>query len=127
MDFYDAMKNGTSEEELIKAFKEAINAAKKKLETEKRAKENIDRIRTSAAMGLSSYLNALYPDTKVTVDDINEILLNSEKLSDSMNSFCTRLTQITKDGKTHTKFTTNCDDEILKSFFDGLKSSSWLL
>ena len=45
MDFYDAMKKGTSEEDLVKAFTEALNAAKKKLEDERRTKEEQEKER----------------------------------------------------------------------------------
>ena len=131
MDFYDAMKKGTSEEDLVKAFNEALNAAKKKLEDERRTKEEqekakkvIDNRRALAANALTSYLTVLYPEAKITKETVEQALSDFEKLSGSMNGFLAKLTSTTKNGKTKTdvsfkKFLDD-DDTALDKFFNEL-------
>ena len=129
MDFYDAMKKGTSEEDLVKAFNEALNAAKKKLEDERRTKEEqektkkvIDNRRALAANALTSYLTVLYPETKIAKEDIEKALSDFEKLSGSMDGFLAKLTSTTKNGKTKTDFSfkkfLDEDDAALDKFFN---------
>lgn len=131
MDFYDAMKKGTSEEDLVKAFTEALNAAKKKLEDERRTKEEqektkkvIDNRRALAANALTSYLTVLYPETKIAKEDIEKALSDFEKLSGSMDGFLAKLTSTTKNGKTKTDFSVKKffdeDDVVLDKFFNKL-------
>lgn len=134
MDFYDAMKKGTSEEELVKAFNEALNAAKKRLEDERRTKEEqektkkvIENRRAIAGAALANYLNVLYPETRATRENIEKALADFEKLSDSMNGFFAELTSTTKNGKTNTNFNfkrlidEDNDDAVLDKFFDSFK------
>ena len=131
MDFYDAMKKGTSEEDLVKAFNEALNAAKKKLEDERRTKEEqekakkvIDNRRALAANALTSYLTVLYPETRITKEAIEQALSDFEKLSGSMDGFLAKLTSTTKNGKTKTDFSIKKfldeDDVALNKFFNEL-------
>lgn len=134
MDFYDAMKKGTSEEDLVKAFNEALNAAKKKLEDERRTKEEqektkkvIDNRRALAAAALTSYLIALDPKTKVTKEAIEEALSNYEEFYRRVPSdFLAQFTSITKNGKTKTDISFNKllskddDDAVLDKFFNEL-------
>lgn len=129
MDFYDAMKKGTSEEDLVKAFNEALNAAKKKLEDERRTKEEqekakkvIDNRRALAANALTSYLTVLYPEAKITKETVEQALSDFESLSGSMNGFLAKLTSTTKNGKTKTDFSfkkfLDEDDAALDKFFN---------
>lgn len=134
MDFYDAMKKGTSEEDLVKAFNEALNAAKKKLEDERRTKEEqektkkvIDNRRALVAAALTSYLIALDPKTKVTKEAIEEALSNYEEFYRRVPSdFLAQFTSITKNGKTKTDISFNKllskddDDAVLDKFFNEL-------
>lgn len=133
MDFYDAMKKGTSEEDLVKAFTEALNAAKKKLEDERRTKEEqekekakkiIDNRRALAANALTSYLTALYPEAKIVKEDVEKALSDFEKLYNSVNGFLAGITSMTKNGKTETNFNIkklfNEDDAALDKFFNEL-------
>lgn len=132
MDFYDAMKKGTSEEDLVKAFNEALNAAKKKLEDERRtaeekekAKKVIDNRRALAADALANYLTVLYPEAKkATRKSIEKALTDFETLSGSMSGFLAGLTSTTKNGKTKTDVTfkklLDDDDTVLDKFFDQL-------
>lgn len=133
MDFYDAMKKGTSEEDLVKAFNEALNAAKKKLEDERRTKEEqekakkvIDNRRALAANALTSYLTALCPETKITKEDVEKALSDSEKLFGSMGGFLAQFTSTIKDGKAKTNINfkkilnEDDDDTALNKFFDEL-------
>lgn len=131
MDFYDAMKKGTSEEDLVKAFTEALNAAKKKLEDERHIKEEqekekakkvIDNRRALAANALTSYLTVLYPEAKIVKEDVEKALSDFEKLSGSMDGFLAKLTSTTKNGKTKTDFSfkklLDEDDAALDKFFN---------
>ena len=133
MDFYDAMKKGTSEEDLVKAFTEALNAAKKKLEDERRTKEEqekakkiIDNRRALAANALTSYLTALYPEAKIVKEDVEKALSDFEKLHSSVNGFLAGITSMTKNGKTETNFNIkklfneDDDDTTLDKFFNEL-------
>lgn len=133
MDFYDAMKKGTSEEDLVKAFNEALNAAKKKLEDERRTKEEqekakkvIDNRRALAANALTSYLTALCPETKITKEDVEKALHDSENLFGSMGGFLAQFTSTIKDGKAKTNvnfkkiLNEDDDDTVLNKFFDEL-------
>ena len=133
MDFYDAMKKGTSEEELVEAFNEALNAAKKKLEDERRTKEEqekakkvIDNRRALAANALTSYLTALCPETKITKEDVEKALRDSENLFGSMSGFLAQFTSTIKDGKAKTNvnfkkiLNEDDDDTALNKFFDEL-------
>lgn len=133
MDFYDAMKKGTSEEELVKAFNEALNTAKKRLEDERRTKEEqekektkkiIDNRRALAANALTSYLTALCPETKITKEDIEKALHDSENLFGSMGGFLAQFTSTFNDGKAKTNINfkkllnKDDDDMVLDKFFD---------
>ena len=129
MDFYDAMKKGTSEEDLVKAFNEALNAAKKKLEDERRTKEEQEKVRkiianrrALAANALASYLTVLYPEAKITKETVEQALSDFEKLSGSMDGFLAKLTSTTKNGKTKTDFSfkklLDEDDAALDKFFN---------
>lgn len=133
MDFYDAMKKGTSEEDLVKAFTEALNAAKKKLEDERRAKEEqekakkvIDNRRAIAANALTSYLTVLCPETKITKEDVEKALRDSENLFGSMGGFLAQFTSTIKDGKAKTNVNfkklldEDDDDTALDKFFNEL-------
>lgn len=133
MDFYDAMKKGTSEEDLVKAFTEALNAAKKKLEDERRTKEEqekekakkvIDNRRALAANALTSYLTVLYPEAKIVKEDVEKALSDFEKLHNSVNGFLAGISSMTKNGKTETNFNIkklfNEDDAALDKFFNEL-------
>lgn len=134
MDFYDAIK-GTSEEDLVKVFTEALNAAKQKLEDKKRAKEEqekekakkiIDNRRALAANALASYLEVLCPETKITKEGIEKELSNFENLSGSMGGFLAQFTSTIKDGKAKTNvnfkkiLNEDDDDTVLNKFFDEL-------
>lgn len=133
MDFYDAMKKGTSEEDLVKAFNEALNAAKKKLEDERRTKEEqekakmvLDNRRALAAGALACYLTTLCPETKITKEDVEKALHDSENLFDSMGGFLAQFTSTIKDGKAKTNvnfkklLNEDDDDTALNKFFDEL-------
>lgn len=131
MDFYDAMKKGTSEEDLVKAFNEALNAAKKKIEDERRTQEEqektkkiIENRRTLAAAALANYLTVLYPEAKATRESIEKALTDFETLSGSMGGFFAGLTSTTKNGKTKTDVTfkklLDDDDTALDKFFNEL-------
>lgn len=136
MDFYDAMKKGTSEKDLVKAFNEALNAAKKRLEDERytaeeQEREKVRKIianrRALAANALASYLTVLWPETKTTKEDVEKALRDSENLFSSMGGgFLAQLTSTTKNGKTKTDISFNKllskddDDVALDKFFNEL-------
>lgn len=138
MDFYDAMKKGTSEEDLVKAFNEALNAAKKRLEAERCAKEEqeqtkkvIDNRRALAANALISYLTMLCPEIKITKEDVEKALSDSEEFYRRIpGDFLAQFTSITKNGKTKTDISFNKllskddDDAALDKFFNEL---NWMV
>lgn len=140
MDFYDAMKNGTSEKDLVKAFNEALDAAKKKLEDERREKEetekrqkNIDVYRAAAATAFANYIKACRPDINATSAAIENNFKSIEKFAKNIEDFTNNFSikTVTKNGKSDTKIgfghKNKDDDTILNAFFDQLLNNNWLL
>lgn len=133
MDFYDAMKKGTSEEDLVKAFNEALNAAKKRLEAERCTKEEqektkkvIDNRRALAANALISYLTMLCPEIKITKEDVEKALHDFESFFGSTRGFLAQFTSTIDNGKTKTNINfkklldKDKDDIALDKFFNEL-------
>lgn len=90
MELYEALKNGTSKEDLIKAFTEELNAATAKIEEDKAAEiekqkqdKKIADARQKATDALNEYFKLLgiEGDVKISNDavDVSEIFKNAMK------------------------------------------------
>lgn len=136
MDFYEALKSGTSEAELLKSFTAALNEAKDKLKKEEAAKAeleaqkaNLEKRRTALAAAIYDYAKAFYGEEVIkytNLDDINKILLDFEtqnekfrKIKDKlqMNYEWSKLPKLNKE----MSFSAKTDQEIIDKFIKSLK------
>lgn len=76
MDLYEALKNGTSKEDLIKTFTEELNAASHKLQEEEAAKkakdEALENARFRLIKAVQLYLKCF--GVKLSDTELNEII-----------------------------------------------------
>ena len=136
MDFYEALKSGTSEAELLKSFTAALNEAKDKLKKEEAAKAeleaqkaNLEKHRTALATAIYDYAKAFYGEDVIKYtnpDDINKILLDFEtqnekfkKIKDKLqiNYGWSNLPKLNKE----MSFSAKADQEIIDKFIKSLK------
>ena len=87
MDLYEALKAGTSADELLKKFQEELSDASARFEEEQRAQkkaehdEELAEIRWDAANIFSEYFNALFEDDEdifTTPEEVKEVLMTLE-------------------------------------------------
>ena len=115
MELYEALKNGTSKEDLIRAFTEELNAATARLEEDKAAEqekqkknEEIAAARAKATKALKDYYNLLGIDTKIDL---------SESLNlDSLNTMFKELGKVWQ----RTKPISASDEDIISKFIRSL-------
>ena len=137
MDFYEALKSGTTEGELLKSFNEALKNAKDKIEKEKvaeaakasREKELI-ALRGGLAAAIYAYVKAFYGaenlKDKISIKDVENILLDFEKQNEKFKDL--------KDGKFKLDWsfdlgdwnkpfikTSKTDEEAIKKFLKALR------
>ena len=136
MDFYEALKSGTSEAELLKSFTAALNEAKDKLKKEEAAKAeleakkaDLEKRRTALAAAIYDYAKAFYGEDVIkytNLDEINKILLDFEtqnekfrKIKDKlqMNYEWSKLPKLNKE----MSFSAKADQEIIDKFIKSLK------
>ena len=151
MDLYEALKNGKSEDELIRLFSKDLAEAKEKIETEKAAqckaeekKRWLEDCRNELAMALADYIGAIFGEDWIDEDTdgaIAELLEEFEKEIKS-HPYCDLLKELlpaakkednskktsSKKYETLTKpniaFFTDIaddDDEIIRDFLKTLK------
>lgn len=115
MELYEALKNGTSKEDLIKAFTEELNAATARLEEDRAAEqekqkkeEEIAAARVKATEALEDYYNLLGIDAKI---DLSEALN-----LDSLNTMFKELGKVWR----RTKPTSASDEDIISKFIRSL-------
>lgn len=126
MDLYEALKSGTTSEELEKKFKEELNAAKAKLdkEAETRKNQELDKVRANLAMDIRDYLAYLigeeYADS-FSDKDIYDTLYSLENSMKEIAALYNDLLASTKvtskpKSKENTTKVNKTDDEIIKDF-----------
>ena len=115
MELYEALKNGTSKEDLIKAFTEKLNAATARLKEDKAAEqekqkkeEEIAAARAKATEALEDYYNLL--GINVNIDFSNVFNL------DSVNTMFKELGRAWQ----KTKSTSASDEDIISKFIRSL-------
>lgn len=131
MDLYEALKSGTSEEELLKTFHKELEDANKRIAAETEAekavhKEFIKDCREALAEGLVAYIQAVF-DEKLNIDNIETFLERFEKEAEKTLSLCkikpvdsTKMFPIGKIKKLSFS-TTEDDQKILDEFIKSLK------
>lgn len=123
MDLYEALKAGTSAEDLLKAFHDDLNKANARIAEEKAAAEEryLDECRTLLAEAVLNYAEALLGeiDGTYTTKEIEEVLKDFEKEMKPTLDFCEKLNKYTKDDNLKDVFDT--DDDIINTFLNKLK------
>ena len=123
MDLYEALKSGTTSEELEKKFKEELNAAKAKFKAEEESRNAIlDTIRTDLALDIKDYISYLcgqeYGDL-ISENDIKNELIAFEKDVADFRSIVSALFSKDKPKSkkvSATKPEAKTDDEVIKDF-----------
>ena len=123
MELYEALKSGTSAEDLEAAFRKELAAAQEKIATEQNKEaeaEHLKECRDGISMALYDYICALVGEEKedlVDIDEIEEKLLECEQEMERLS----KLTNKLKTFKVPEKFVNNDDDVIIKSFLNLLR------
>lgn len=122
MKLYEALKCGTSAEDLEASFHKQLAAAQERIAKEKNEEARIAHLkecRTALSAALSDYIIALIGDENRDFVDINEI---EEKLLEYEVEETMKLLNTTKRLKTFKVPTgTGRDDDIIKAFLDSLR------
>ena len=146
MDLYEALKNGKSEDELIRLFSKDLAEAKEKIEVEKAAQCKAEEkkrwredCRNELAMALADYIGAVFGEDWVDEDTdgaIAELLEEFEKEVESNNIYVELLKKELFPDKSKKKKTdaimkekptvkifsqSEEDDMIIRGFLDSLK------
>lgn len=136
MDLYEALKSGTSEEELLKAFHKDLDAANARIaaEQETTANKELTDCRKSLAEAIIKYTKALLGekdlDESLSAESIVETLKEFEKEMKQTVTFSKKLDKIfektkSKNGKPAgievTAHSDNDDDYIIAQFIKSLK------
>jgi len=123
MDLYEALKSGTTSEELEKKFKEELTAAKAKFKAEEESRNAIlDTLRTDLALDIKDYISYLcgqeYEDL-ISENDIKNGLIAFEKDVAEFRSLMSALfskTKVKTKASASKKPEAKTDDEIIKDF-----------
>ena len=136
MDLYEALKAGTSEEELLKAFHKDLDEANARIAAEEEAaadKEYLANCRDSLAEAILEYTKALLGedlDESISVKSVTETLKGFEKEMEQAVAFSKKLDKIFEKAKNENKkpvgikVTTHSiddDDDIITQFLKSLK------
>ena len=132
MELYEALKSGTSPEDLEAAFRDNLDkaleriAAEEKAEMEKKAKAaretELDSFRNVVAEDIYNYACALLgkdsvDDAGVTFDNIKKRLVESEKELVQISKITKRMDELLNRIKSNKS---NSDDDIIKNFLKQL-------
>lgn len=133
MDLYEALKAGTSEEELLKAFHKDLNEANARIAAEEEAaadKEYLANCRDSLAEAILEYTKALLGedlDESISVKSVTETLKEFEEDVKRTVTFSKKLNKVfekTNNEPIGIKVTTRSvddDDDIITQFLKSLK------
>lgn len=143
MDLYEALKAGTSADELLKTFHKDLDAANARITAEKEAekaeaaaaavrKEYLTNCREDLATAILDYIDALLGDEatdSITFESVIETLKDFEGNIKEIMSFSKELDTILKKAKSGNKkspiikmsCTTITDDDIINQFLKSLK------
>ena len=135
MDLYEALRAGTSEEELLKAFHKDLDEANARIAAEQEAaadKEYLANCRNSLAEAILEYAKAFFGedlDESSSVESVVETLEGFEKEMEQTIAFSKKLDKMLKETKSESKkpvgikVTTRSidDDDIIAQFLKSLK------
>lgn len=135
MDLYEALKAGTSAEELLKAFHKDLDEANARIAAEEEAaadKEYLADCRECLAEAIIEYAEAFLGedlDESLSVESVIETLEGFEKEMEQAVAFSKKLDKILKEAKSENKkpvgikVTTRSvdDDDIIAQFLKSLK------
>lgn len=134
MDLYEALKAGTSAEELLKAFHKDLDEANARIAAEQEAaadKEYLTDCRECLAEAIIDYLEAFLgeEDESFSVESVVETLEGFEKEMEQTVAFSKKLDKIFEKAKSENKkpvgikVTTRSvnDDDIITQFLKSLK------
>ena len=135
MDLYEALKAGTSAEELLKAFHKDLDEANARIAAEQEAaadKEYLTDCRECLAEAIIEYAKAFLGedlDKSFSVESVVETLEGFEKEMEQAVAFSKKLDKILKEAKSENKkpvgikVTTRSidDDDIIAQFLKSLK------
>ena len=135
MDLYEALKAGTSAEELLKAFHKDLDEANARIAAEQEAaadKEYLTDCRECLAEAIIEYAKAFLGedlDKSFSVESVIETLEGFEKEMEQAVAFSKKLDKILKEAKNENKkpvgikVTTRSidDDDIIAQFLKSLK------
>ena len=135
MDLYEALKAGTSAEELLKAFHKDLDEANARIAAEEEAaadKEYLADCRECLAEAIIEYAKAFLGedlDKSFSVESVVETLEGFEKEMEQAVAFSKKLDKILKEAKSENKkpvgikVTTRSidDDDIIAQFLKSLK------
>ena len=135
MDLYEALKAGTSAEELLRAFHKDLDEANARIAAEEEAaadKEYLADCRDSLAEAILEYTEALLGDDlddSISVESVIETLKGFEKDVERTVIFSKKLDKMLKEAKSEDKkpvgikVTTRSidDDDIIAQFLKSLK------
>lgn len=124
MDLYEALKSGTTSEELEKKFKEELTAAKAKFKAEEESRNAIlDTLRTDLALDIKDYISYLCGqeyDDLISENDIKNGLIAFEKDVAEFRSLMSALFPKNKT-KASKKSEAKTDDEVIQDFLSLFK------
>ena len=135
MDLYEALKAGTSEEELLKAFHKDLDEANARIAAEEEAaadKEYLADCRECLAEAIIEYAKAFLGedlDKSFSVESVVETLEGFEKEMEQAVAFSKKLDKMFKEAMSEnkkpvgTKVTTRSidDDDVIAKFLKSLK------
>ena len=136
MDLYEALKAGTSAEELLKAFYKDLDEANARIAAEQKEaaadKEYLTDCRECLVEAIIEYAKALFGedlDESFSADSVIETLKGFEKEAKQTITFSKKLDKIVKEAKSENKkpvgikITTHSidDDDIIARFLKSLK------
>ena len=135
MDLYEALKAGTSEEELLKAFHKDLDEANARIAAEEEAaadKEYLADCRECLAEAIIEYVKAFLGedlDESFSVESVVETLEGFEKEMEQTVAFSKKLDKMLKETKSEDKkpvgikVTTHSvnDDDVIAKFLKSLK------
>ena len=139
MDLYEALKSGTSEDELQKSFDEELAKARMRIAAEKKKEEEeslkkakqqqVDYCREALAESILEYADSLFGSDVFAIypiEDVEKELKNFEKEVDNLKDLLSTFDDLLKKVDVETpslkaKKSSRSDDDIIQSFLESLK------
>lgn len=139
MDLYEALKSGTSEDELQKSFDEQLAKARMRIAAEKKKEEEeslkkakqqqVDYCRKALAKSILDYADSLFDSDVFTIfpmEDVEKELKDFEREVDNLNDLLSTFDDLFKKIDIETpslkvKKSSRSDDDIIQSFLKSLK------